>query len=346
MRSFFAWAMALALLCAAGQDAAAQDQVTVAMQNSDAVARKLFSDLVARQIGAPVAADKFWAYEVDFNLDGFSEIYGFVDEAGCDGVKCGLFLFVLQGDGYRELLGELAGARLTDPAKVSLGNFKRSGFIDLQLDGRIVSWDGQRYVDAGTFPATQLDAAVYLDACAKANPDDAVPADAVSGSPCQCRFERFQAIGFTQDQLDHVVEGDYSDGDDPNAYSRMYATISDVVIGCEISMGRAQWQPAYFTHGDKEQTQVLTFDAFIDTCKGQEWVVDQRKIGSPDRAEGLCGCLARELPTYGVTQGQLDLVTGYYAGVASENDLDADAPDLLDSHDAASEACLQQFPSK
>lgn len=349
MRSFFVWAAAFVLLCASVGGAAAQDQdqATVAMQNSDAVARTLFSHLIERQTGAPVPPDRFWAYEVDFDLDGFSEIYGFVDQPGCDGVTCGLFLFVLQGDGYVEVLGDLAGARLTDPAKVSLGAFKRNSFIDLQLDGTTASWDGQRYVDAATFPVTRLDGTAYLEACAKANPDHAVPVDATRGSACQCRFERFQAIAFTQEQLYHAVDGAYPGGDDSNdGFTDTMSAISDVNAGCDVATGKAQWQPGYFPHGEKEQAEVLAFDAFIDACRSQDWVVGHRKIGSPDRAVGFCGCLARELPTYGVDQRQLDLVIGYYVGDASEDDIDRPYPDLLASHDTASEACLRQFPKK
>jgi len=352
MRSFFAWATALALLCAAAGSAAAQDQdqVTVAMQNSDAVARKLFSTLIERQIGAPVAPDKFWAYEVDFNLDGFSEIYGFVDQPDCDGTRCGLFLFVLEGETYREVLGDLPGVRLTDPARVFLGAFKRNGFLELQFDQSLAGWNGERYADIGSFPASTLYGSAYLDVCGKANPDDAAAPDGTGQSACQCRLERFQAIAFTQDQLDryarYVADPISADNDADDGWDDTLNRSNDVVTGCEVVAGTSQWQPGYFQHGEQEQAERLDFDAFIDACKGQDWIVSHRKVGSPDRALGVCGCIARELPTYGVTQDQLDMLASYYRGEFSDNDLDSGQPDLLPGHDSAAEACLSQFPGK
>jgi hypothetical protein len=336
-------ALALFGMCRIG---VAQEEVTVAMRNSDAVARKLFAQLAEAHTGNPVPPDRFWAYEVDFNLDGFSEIYGFIDQPGCDGTKCGLFLFVLQGDAYQEMLGELPGARLADPTKAALGSFKRNGFLDLQLDDKLYSWEGKRYVEASTFPVSELDGTAYLEACARANPEDAKPVDAVNGSPCHCRFERFKALGLTQEQLDHAVDGDYPDAEDPDVHASMYSTVSDVVHGCRVAMGQDHWAPAYFSHGNREQTAVLEFDAFIDICKAQDWILGHRKVGTADRTLGVCGCLARALPTWGLEQKQLDLIASYYRNELSDNELDAKEPKLLEAHDAATEACLSTFPAR
>ncbi|TIW85019.1 MAG: hypothetical protein E5V51_17320, partial [Mesorhizobium sp.] len=61
---------------------------------------------------------------------------------------------------------------------------------------------------------------------------------------------------------------------------------------------------------------------------------------------GLCGCLARELPTQGVTQTGMDLLTQYYRDEISDADIDAQDSELLAAHDKASDACLAQFPAK
>jgi hypothetical protein len=350
MKSFIAGALALLVAVACGTVASAQEQqpANIALDNSDAVARKLFSVLVERQIGAPVAPDRFWAYEVDFNLDGFSEIYGFVDQPNCDGVQCGLFLFVLEGGDYREALGDIQGARLTDPTKVFLGAFKRNGFLELQLGDTLAGWNGQTYVDTAAFTGTTLDGTAFLPACSKSLANEVQQegeADAAANA-CQCRFDRLQAIGFSQAQIDAYAAYIAPAPEGSPAWDDAFTAAGDVETGCDVAAGKTQWQPSSIQHGDQEQTERLDFDGFIDACKGEEWIVGQRKIGSADRALGLCGCLARELPTYGVRQDGMDLLTRYYAGEVSDTDVDQQDASILESHDAASEACLQPFPEK
>ena len=74
--------------------------------------------------------------------------------------------------------------------------------------------------------------------------------------------------------------------------------------------------------------------------------VIQAYRGHNDRALGFCGCLARELPTWGVDQDGVDLLAQYYANQASENDLDQQQPDLLDRNDSATEACVGTMPAR
>lgn len=351
MRLFskLATAFALALLCACLGPARAQQQPeNIPQENSDAVARAMAGGLLERQTGAAMPADKFWAYEVDFNLDGLSEIYAYVADPACDGVKCGLFLFVLEGDGYREVLGDIPGARLTPPDRVALGAFKRNGFIDLQLDQKLFGWTGDHYAEVSTFPATSLDGTAFIAACQKSKsseqPEDG-EAERVAGE-CQCQFNRFQVIGFTQADLDQYAASlgenfEYPSGGKEKAWQVVTTNASDTATGCDVVSGKSQWQPAYVNHGDQPQ-QRLDFNGFIAACPTREFILTNRKVGSPDRALSLCGCLAREMPTQGVTQVQLDLVTRYYRDEIS----DTDAEDVLAMHDKASEACLSQFPAK
>ena len=163
-------ALLLVVATASGAWAEAQQPENIPQDNSDAVARKLFAQLMEKQNGQAPAPDTLWAYEVDFNLDGFSEIYGYVYQPDCDGTTCGLFLFALEGDGYREVLDEVPGARLTDPNKVSLSAFKRNGFMEVRLDQTLAAWKDGRYLDVSRLPGTTLDGAAYLDAC------EAIPA--------------------------------------------------------------------------------------------------------------------------------------------------------------------------
>ena len=297
-----AMAFALVLFCVGVASAWAQQQ-NIPQEDSDAIARALAGPLLQRQTGAAVPADKFWAYEVDFNLDGFSDLYVYVSDPACDGVKCGLFLFVLEGDSYREVLGDIPGARLTPPDRVALGAFKRNGFIDLQLDQKLFGWTGDCYADVSTFPATSLDGAGFIAACQKSRSNEQPEegeAERVA-SECQCQFNRFQAIGFIQADLDQYAASlgekfDYPTGDKEKAWQAIATNASDTATGCGIIGGKSQWQPAYFNHGDQTQEK-LEFSNLIDACPAQDFILSNRKVGSPDRALGLCGCLAREMPT-------------------------------------------------
>jgi hypothetical protein len=342
---------AMALVCWCGV-AFAQLPVNIPKANSNAIARKLAAGLIERQTGAAVPAAKLWAYEADFNLDGFSELYVYVEAPDCDGVKCGIFVFVLEGDSYREVLGDIPGARLTASDRVGLGAFKRNGFIDLQFDQTLTSWTGDHYAVSSSFPATSLDGTAFMAACRKnktSDPPEDGEAERVTGE-CQCQFNRFQAIGFTQADLDTYAASfaedfAYPKGDKEKAWLATLKTAEDVGTGCDIISGKSQWQPAYFNHGDQQQEK-LDFDGFLDACPAQNFILSNRKVGSPDRALGLCGCLAREIPTYGVSQDGLDLLTQYYRDEISDADVDAADAGLLTSHDKASDACLAQFPAK
>ncbi|QKD04222.1 hypothetical protein [Mesorhizobium loti] len=356
MRPFWrpATAFALALLCVWQGVAHAQQQQpeNIPQENSDSVARAMAGGLLERQTGAAVPADKFWAYEVDFNLDGLSEIYAYVADPACDGVKCGLFLFVLEGDTYREVLSDIPGARLAAPDKVSLGTFKRHGFFDLQLDQRVLGWTGDRYADASTFPATLLDGTVFMAACKKSKSSEQPEEGEAEkiAEACQCQINRFQTIGFSQAELDQYSASlgenfEYPSGGKDKAWQAVATSGSDVATGCDVASGKSQWPSASLSHGDQPQ-QKLNFDGFLGACPTQDFILTNHKTGSHDRALALCGCLAREIPTYGVSQEGLDLLAQYYRDELSDADLEAQDADLLTSHDKASEACLSQFPAK
>ncbi|MER8433930.1 hypothetical protein [Mesorhizobium caraganae] len=167
-------------------------------------------------------------------------------------------------------------------------------------------------------------------------------AERVAGE-CQCQFNRFQAIGFTQADLDQYAASlgekfDYPTGDKEKAWQAIATSASDTATGCDIIGGKSQWQPAYFNHGDQTQD----FSDFIAACPAKDFILGNRKFGTRDRALGLCGCLAREMPTQGITQAGLDLVTRYYRDEISDSD--AEAEDALAMHDKASEGCLSSFP--
>ncbi|MFD2058833.1 hypothetical protein ACFSQT_38895 [Mesorhizobium calcicola] len=331
----------------------AQEQPeNIPQENSDAIARAMAGGLLERQTGAAVPADKFWAYEADFNLDGLSEIYAYVADPNCDGVKCGLFLFVLEGDSYREVFGDIPGARLTPPDKVSLGAFKRNGFFDLQLDKKLFGWTGDHYADVSTLPATSLDGTAFIAACQKSKSSEQPEegeAERVAGE-CQCQLNRFQTIGFAQADLDQYAASlgenfEYPDGGKDKAWQAVATNGSDVATGCDVASGKSQWPPPYFNHGDQPQ-QRLDFDGFIAACPAQDFILTNHKVGSPDRALSLCSCIAREMPTQGISQEGLDLVAQYYRNEISDADVEAQDADALAFHDKASEACLSQFPGK
>ena len=245
-----------------------------------------------------------------------------------------------------------AGARLVQQDKIGLSAFKRNGFLDIQSDQMMIGWDGKRYVDASTFPASSLDGAAFMAACQKSRSNEQ-PAEGEAervSAECQCRFSRFQVTGFTQPDLDMYTASlgenfEYPTGAKEIAWQALLKNAEDVGTGCDVASGKSQWPPAYFNHGDQPQ-QKLNFDSFLDACPAQDFILTNHKIGSPDRALSLCGCLAREMPTQGISQAGLDLVAQYYRNEISDADIEAADPNALTFHDKASEACLSQFPGK
>jgi hypothetical protein len=343
----------LALLCVWPGAARAQQQPeSIPWENSMAIAQKMAMGLLERQTGSKGLPLASFAIEVDLNLDGIPEIFAYRYAPGCDGLKCGNFLFVLEGDSYQEVLGGIPGARLVPQDKIGLSPFKRNGFFDIQSDKMTIGWDGTRYVDASTFPASTLDGTAFVAACQK-NKTSEQPAEGEAeqvATACQCQFNRFQVVGLTQADLDTYTASlgenfEYPMGEKQKAWLDLSNNAGDVATGCDVASGKSQWPPASFTHGDQPQ-QKLNFDGFLDACPAQDFILTNHKTGSPDRALTLCGCLAREIPTYGVSQEGLDLLAQYYRDEISDADLEAQDADLLASHDKASEACLSQFPAK
>ena len=348
-----ATAFALAMLCAClGMAHAQQQPENIPWENSVAIAQKMAAGLLERQTGAKDFPPPSFAVEVDLNLDGFPEIFAYRYAPGCDGIHCGNFLFVLEGDSYQEVLGDIPGARLVPQDKIGLSAFKRNGFLDIQSDQMMIGWDGKGYVDASTFPASSLDGAAFMAACQKSRSNEQ-PAEGEAervSAECQCRFSRFQVTGFTQPDLDMYTASlgenfEYPTGAKEIAWQALLKNAEDVGTGCDVASGKSQWPPAYFNHGDQPQ-QKLNFDSFLDACPAQDFILTNHKIGSPDRALSLCGCLAREMPTQGISQAGLDLVAQYYRNEISDADIEAEDPNALTFHDKASEACLSQFPAK
>ena len=170
-----------------------------------AIARAMAGGLLERQTGrTAVRADMFWAYRGRFQSRRFSRNLRLSRSAGCDGVKCGNFLFVLEGDSYREVLGDIPGARLVPQDKVGLSAFKRNGYFDIQPDQMTIGWNGERYADISTLPTTSLNGDAFIAACenrkTSEQPEEGEAERAASD--CQCQFNRFQAIGFSQADLD------------------------------------------------------------------------------------------------------------------------------------------------
>ena len=90
----------------------------------------------------------------------------------------------------------------------------------------------------------------------------------------------------------------------------------------------------------------LAFDAFLSACSSQDTLIPNRKIGSADRALGLCGCLARRLAVQGFDQPMLNGLASYYRSEIGEAEVDAISPDVLPLSDSESERCLSGMPKR
>lgn len=338
-------------LWAAALDASYAQQTDVAATNRQALADAMGRMLIGKAVGRPFAPGDVVGGDSDLNLDGFAEMFVYLAANPCDGTDCGLFLFALIGDQYREVLGTVSGARTSSPN--SMIDRKRNGYLDIRFGTVEAGWDGSRYVDVTTFARSTLNADAYMAACLAREDNDyafqQAGADIQSSRDvlCRCKAERFADFGFAQADLDAYL--DYIK--EPNnyaaskAFDARLASAGDIETGCLVEHGWSSWTQPMGSDDAKEPQKPLAFDAFLQTCSSQDWLIANRKIGSADRALGFCGCLGRKLAAKGFEQPMLDGLASYYRSEIGESELDAISKDVLPISDSESESCATGMPA-
>ena len=321
--------------------------------NRQAIVNAIGQRLLERQVGSRVPATEIEAQEVDLNFDRLPEIYVYRKVPDCDGVACGNFFFALLGDGFRDVLAEIPGARLWPEDSISLGIYKRQRYIDLQVGDATYGWAGDHYAEAAGFPSSTLNGDAYVAAC-KADAEEGNP-DAAAGEAdanCACRMKRFEALNLTQNEVDRMTRTILRTGTEEDKAFDATATAdwwnlgSDVAQGCGVEAGTTTWPSAFFTEDLPPQPALERLPEFVEACSAQPWVVSAKKVGTPDRALAFCGCLAREIPVGGASQEQADDLTRYFRDEIGDAELDEADANTLVIQDTASETCLTALPPR
>jgi len=340
--------------------ALAQDADEMLYANWDRIAHALAGPLLDRETGGPVPDSEFVAGLVDLNYDGQAEVLAFRDPATCSGSLCGQFAFALTGDGFVQVLPAIDAIRVSPSMDVGLGSFKRGGYIDMRYGSASLSWNGSAYVESSTLPAPTLDGTRFLPACAGLDANDwAFESAGVSTGQgreetCGCFLEQAGAVGFDQAGLDRYVDylgtletGTPQESDTAfTAVGQSYNTIDDIFRGCLVSKGWTTWTGVLSEYDEKEPQQPLEAAPFIRTCEAQDWLTGHRKVGTPDRALAMCGCLMRKLAARGYDQAALDGVQRFYAAEIGEDELVAIRAEALNETDGDLDMCLGRLPAR
>ena len=106
------------------------------------------------------------------------------------------------------------------------------------------------------------------------------------------------------------------------------------------------WGSGAGRHRRTRTAEPAGFDAFLQTCSVQDWLIANRGIGTADRALGLCGCLGRKLAAKSFDQPMLDALTRFYGGEIGETELDEINNAVLPVNDSEANACLSEMPKR
>jgi hypothetical protein len=340
-------------LWAAGAGALLAQPADIVAANRQALADAMGRVLVRKLIDRPLAPTDVIGIDTDLNFDGFREAFVHVAANPCNGLDCGLFLFVLVGDEYREVLGAVPGAR-TASTNSALDR-KRNFYLDLKFGAVEAGWDGNRYVDVTTLPRSVINGGAFISACMRRDNNDyefgKAGVDIQSGRDiiCRCKAERFADFGIPQADVDlylgYLEIGTFDDAHSGPAFEALLTKASDIEMGCLVEHKWTSWIVLGIDPTSEPQ-KPLAFDAFLDACISQDTLIPNRMIGSADRALGLCGCLARRLAVKGFDQPMLDGLASYYRWEIAEPEVDAISTDILPLGDSESERCLSGMPKR
>lgn len=347
------------LMMALAGSAAAQTADMTKQANLGALGSAMARQILSDRTGTEIAPDTVYGALTDLNTDGYPEVFAYRDPSDCSGPDCGLFLFSLDGKDPADLFQTASGIRQRSLDELGFINQKRGGYFELAFGDQQISWRGDGYALAGSFPATTLDTTRIRSLCEALDDFDfyftraGVDVKTGRGTICGCLGARFGTLGVQQDALDRYAalvaaraDDDFSNDEAAlEPVAALSREIDDARQGCMVQNGWDYWNwPFAQNDGDAEQVE-LTYDTYIKSCARADWLDDHRKVGSHARALGTCGCAARKLTANGFKQAELDAVGQLYAGDLAEKEVDAIRPDAVSLSDELLDRCLAEIPS-
>lgn len=282
------------------------------------------------------------------------------EDGGCVGGRCPLRLFTIVGDSYRDLLAAGGSPMVDASSDIAVDSEVRGGRYALDVNGTHFVWNGLDYVDSSKISRSELQTADFMDACRKnreiVEGGDVPPGeiDARRQDVCRCMADGFQTRGLSQPTLDSAVN-QLIHGTSQKEWEQKYTAQDRWVFNhlwelqnhCLSERGlsaEAVWTGAF----DPDLIASLDGRRFLEACSAQPWVVENRKIGTSDRAFAFCDCLTTAL--LGVdeqmTQADIDALTSFYSGQLQESEIDGVRRVAIGDADEASSTCAGLMPPR
>lgn len=303
-----------------------------------AVARR-----AAESLGLPAPSALSTA---DLDNDGFPEFLAF-GEGGARILRLGATGWSeISGGGFAGLpgLGELA---------VTADRF--NGMPVLAASGREFAWLDGVFRPLSEITPSALDLSAFTPACEKnesiafLHEENGSPAAGIADF-CGCVADQWRLRNAPQAVFDVYVrelDGIFreEDRDERAEFDTLIALTDEALFACKTQRGWTADLP--YPYGQPMfdgKARAASAEGLVDACRAQDWVVANRKVATPGRALGFCGCVAGHLALNGMSGDGFDLVAALYSGDLSENEVAERDPSSIGASDEASEACIQSMP--
>ncbi|MBK8456713.1 MAG: hypothetical protein IPL47_06060 [Phyllobacteriaceae bacterium] len=247
--------------------------------------------------------------------------------------------------------GSLDGVGL--PTDITLRDEWFNGFQIFRASGELRAFRDGVFVRRGEMAAAALDASRFSPACLAspglggAEEGETPPAD--GPDYCACLVEEWGARDADQALFDAWTQAivDRSKLDLGEAeYDRFDLLIGEAQQSCDQRFGRDDGVTQPSTTPFDGSLMPVGAGPFIETCAAQDFVIANRKVGTADRALGLCACMAAQMSVDGLHSGVFDLATALYSGDMSQEEVAEADPLAVEKSDAAAAECFKRLPVK
>lgn len=265
-------------------------------------------------------------------------------------------LYRLGADEWTDIL---AGAISPDvPASaILLAAERRYGNRLIRAGAESYAFYEGRYVPVASITPTAIAPGSFAADCAKNDTTLAILEN--NGEPaseaaeyCGCLHGKWQEFGMSQARFDAQARFDFgtkteADLNATEAENNLLFDVSkEAADACAAERG---WErEAYPDDGGfwNGKSMSSAASSFFDVCATQDWIVANAKVGTEDRALGLCACLTSTLESGGLGSSGIRLAAALYSGEKSENEVAGIKPAVIEASYAAEAACLGNMPSR
>ncbi len=340
MKHRFPLAFVIALSAVGG---AVADELTTPIPAAPAAPESVMARDVATTLGLPEPQE---VATIDLDNDGFPELLG-VGEGGAR-------VFRLDAKAWRDIAnGQFPAVRSLGELTFSERRF--NGMPLISVGGATFAVSGGNYKPLDSIAPASFDLGAFQAACEKSQDismaleDNNAPASDAA-SFCTCIGGAWQARNPDQSYFDTYVRelgGDYrnTDRDDRAKADTLISLIDEGLYDCKATRGWSvepplpSGQPMF--DGKPQPDSVA---GFVDACRAQDWLIAGKSVGTPDRALGLCGCVAGSLALNGMSGKGFEMIAALYSGERSENEINEEDPSAVAASDEVAGACVKALP--